>query len=33
MTAFKNVLEMIGKTPLVEVTRLDAGPCRLFLKL
>jgi threonine dehydratase len=33
MTAFKNVLEMIGNTPLVEVTRLDAGPCRLFLKL
>ena len=28
MTAFKNVLEMIGKTPLVEVTRLDTGPCR-----
>jgi len=24
---------MIGNTPLVEVTRLDAGPCRLFLKL
>src|ERR1700730_18303039 len=33
MTAFKNVLEMIGNTPLVEVTRLDTGPCRLFLKL
>src|SRR3984885_2235776 len=33
MTAYRNVLEMIGKTPLVEVTRLDAGPCRLFLKL
>ena len=24
---------MIGRTPMVEVTRLDAGPCRLFLKL
>ena len=24
---------MIGNTPLVEVTRLDTGPCRLFLKL
>jgi cystathionine beta-synthase len=28
-----NVLEMIGNTPLVEVTKLDTGPCRLFLKL
>src|SRR5439155_12816255 len=27
------VLDLIGNTPLVEVTRLDAGPCRLFLKL
>ena len=27
------VLSLIGNTPLVEVTRLDTGPCRLFLKL
>src|SRR6201982_308888 len=27
------VLDLIGETPLVEVTRLDCGPCRLFLKL
>jgi cystathionine beta-synthase len=27
------VLDLIGNTPLVEVTRLDAGACRLFLKL
>jgi cystathionine beta-synthase len=33
MSAYRNVLEMIGKTPLVEVQRLDTGPCRLFLKL
>lgn len=33
MAVFRNVLEMIGDTPLVEVTHLDAGPCRLFLKL
>ena len=33
MTAYRNVLETIGKTPLVEVTRLDSGLCRLFLKL
>src|SRR5918993_1366515 len=32
MTA-ANVLELIGQTPLVEVTRFDTGPCRLFLKL
>ena len=28
-----NILELIGNTPLVEVQRLDAGPCRLYLKL
>jgi len=28
-----NVLNLIGNTPLVEATRLDAGGCRLFLKL
>jgi len=33
MTAYRNVLSMIGSTPLVEVTRIDAGKCRLFLKL
>src|SRR5450755_2445739 len=27
------VLELIGNTPLVRVTRLDTGPCALFLKL
>ena len=27
------VLGLIGDTPLIEVTRLNAGPCRLFLKL
>ena len=26
-------LELIGHTPLVRVTRLDTGPCELFLKL
>lgn len=26
-------LDLIGKTPMVEVTRIDTGPCRLFLKL
>ena len=28
-----SVLDLIGTTPLVEVTRIDTGPCRLFLKL
>lgn len=28
-----SVLDLIGDTPLVEVTRIDCGPCRLFLKL
>src|ERR1700751_4546189 len=28
-----SVLDLIGATPLVEVTRIDRGPCRLFLKL
>jgi cystathionine beta-synthase len=27
------LFSLIGNTPLVEVTRLDTGPCRLFLKL
>ena len=28
-----SLLDLIGKTPMVEVTRMDTGPCRLFLKL
>ena len=31
--AVGNVLELIGDTPMVEVTRLDTGRCRLFLKM
>ena len=27
------VLSLIGNTPLVEITRLDVGRCRLFVKL
>ncbi|MGH8373339.1 MAG: pyridoxal-phosphate dependent enzyme [Gammaproteobacteria bacterium] len=33
MKVYKNVLEMVGRTPMLEVTHLDTGPCRLFLKL
>lgn len=29
----RQVLDLIGNTPLVEVTRMGAEPCRLFLKL
>ena len=27
------IVDLIGETPLVAVTRLDTGPCKLFLKL
>lgn len=27
------ILDLIGNTPLVEITRFDTGPCRLFVKL
>lgn len=30
---YKNILETIGNTPLIEVTRINTGKCRLFLKL
>lgn len=33
MVVHRNVLESIGDTPLVELTRFDTGPCRLFAKL
>ena len=29
----RSSLDLIGATPLVEVTHFDTGPCRLFLKL
>ena len=29
----QQLLDLIGNTPLVEVTRMNAGECRLFLKL
>ncbi len=28
-----NALALVGNTPVVELTRLDTGPCRLFVKL
>ena len=33
MKVYSNILDMVGQTPMLEVTRIDTGPCRLFLKL
>ncbi len=30
---YRNVLDLIGHTPLVAIRHLDTGPCELFLKL
>ncbi|NIA67015.1 pyridoxal-phosphate dependent enzyme [Pelagibius litoralis] len=30
---FHSVMDRIGNTPMMEVTKTDTGPCRLFLKL
>ena len=30
---YTDILQMIGRTPMLEVKRLDTGPCRLFLKM
>jgi cystathionine beta-synthase len=33
MQVYANVLEMIGRTPMLKANRLDTGLCELFLKL
>ena len=33
MVVHRSVLDFIGDTPLVELSRFDTGPCRLFVKL
>lgn len=33
MHVYSNSLEMIGRTPMLQLRRLDTGPCELFLKL
>ena len=33
MQVYSNVLEMIGRTPMLEIHNLDTGPCKLYLKL
>ncbi len=33
LDAERSILDLIGNTPLLELTKLDTGPCRLFVKL
>jgi len=33
MNVYSNILDMVGETPMLEVTHINTGPCRLFLKL
>ena len=33
MNVYRNVLEMIGRTPMLQLRQFDTGPCELFLKL
>jgi cystathionine beta-synthase len=33
MNLYSNILDMVGRTPMLEVQRIDTGPCKLFLKL
>ena len=33
MHVYSNSLEMIGRTPMLRLSRFDTGPCELFLKL
>ncbi|MEO1036144.1 MAG: pyridoxal-phosphate dependent enzyme [Pseudomonadota bacterium] len=33
MQVYGNILDMVGRSPMLEIKRLDTGPCRLFLKL
>ena len=33
MKVYSNILDMVGKTPMLEITQIDTGLCRLFLKL
>ena len=30
---YRSALDLIGNTPMVELTQFDTGPCRLFVKL
>jgi cystathionine beta-synthase len=33
MQVYSNVLDMVGRTPMLEINNIDTGPCQLFLKL
>jgi len=33
MQVYSSVLEMIGRTPMLKMSRFDTGPCELYLKL
>lgn len=33
MAFHRSVLELIGNTPMIEAQKLDAGPCKLYLKM
>ena len=33
MTVYHSVTELIGQTPVLQLHKLDTGPCSLFLKL
>ena len=33
MQVYSNVLDMVGKTPMLRVQNIDTGPCELYLKL
>ncbi len=33
MQVYSNVLDMVGKTPMLQINNIDTGPCELYLKL
>ena len=33
MKVYSNILDMVGRTPMLELNQIDTGPCQLFLKL
>ena len=33
MTVVNSVLELIGNTPILKLSKFDTGPCDLFIKL
>ena len=33
MTIVNSILELIGNTPILKLSKFDTGPCELYLKL